>query len=94
MVDDARLVLTTAEVAARLGMSVPTFHRRQAALKREHGFPGPVPGLGHRYDPEAIRAWLARKRQPDTPAPVQAENTANDWSTVLAERAARLAGRA
>lgn len=89
-------VLTSAQVAERLNLTTAAFHKRHRILREQHGFPPPVPGLGYRYDPEAITAWLARQRQAADPVPAPAPAAANDaapvdWSEVLAKRAAALA---
>lgn len=42
---------------------VDWFYRNRARLEAEHGFPRPIPGLRELwYDPEAIEAWLAARR--------------------------------
>jgi len=50
-----------AQVAERLAMSPAAFAARRRRLEEDHGFPPPVPGLGRRWDPQAIEAWLARQ---------------------------------
>lgn len=62
-------LLTTPEVADALGVPVGQLRRTIVRLKREHGFPECIPGMGHRYDPEAVGAWIARYRKDATPAP-------------------------
>jgi predicted DNA-binding transcriptional regulator AlpA len=58
-----RPLLTAHQVAMALALdSALSFHRRRRALEADHGFPEPVPGLGLRWDPAAIEAWLARRR--------------------------------
>lgn len=58
-----RQLLTAHQVAMTLALdSAMSFHRRRRCLEAEHGFPAPVPGLGLRWDPAAIDAWLGRQR--------------------------------
>lgn len=59
-----RLVWTSRETAAAIGLALDTFYQRVAYLRREHGFPDPLPGL-RSYDPVAVRAWIARQRAPE-----------------------------
>lgn len=81
MVNDAPRLLTVAQVAARLGIATETLYRTIRRLRDDHGFPRPLPGLSHRYDPLAIDAWIARWRaeaprlpeDPDNLAKIQAE---------------------
>lgn len=47
-------------VAALLGKSLNWTHRHIRRLRDQHGFPAPLP-LIRRYDPIAIRAWIARQ---------------------------------
>lgn len=84
----ARLLINTAEVAELLGMTVHTFYRRRAQLHRV-GFPNPVPGMGIRYDPLAIQAWLARQRTASaTPAPPPMQDDVAGWQGELDRRLA------
>ena len=53
-------LMTAAEVAACLRISLGRFYLRRAQLGRDHGFPAPVPGIGLRWRPEAITRWLDR----------------------------------
>ena len=52
-----RKLLTTAEVAAKLGRPVEWLYKNRNKLV---GFPPPVQGCGYRWDPAAIDAWLDR----------------------------------
>lgn len=61
-------LLTPAEAAARLGVPLRQFQRKVAGLRRDHGFPLPLPGMGGRYDPLAIDAWRRRQAGLDAPA--------------------------
>jgi hypothetical protein len=60
-----------AQVADRLAMTPAAFNARRRRLEADHGFPPPVPGLGRRWNPAAIEAWLAAQAggQPDQQAP-------------------------
>ena len=81
-----RLLLRAPEVAALLGMSVRAFHAARARL-RDRGFPAPVPGMGPRYDPRAIEAWLARAQGKAAASP-PVEDIAG-WQAELDRRAMR-----
>jgi hypothetical protein len=50
-----------AQVADRLAMTPAAFCARRRRLEEDHGFPPPVPGLGRRWNPAAIEAWLAQQ---------------------------------
>jgi predicted DNA-binding transcriptional regulator AlpA len=57
-----RHLLTAHQVAELLALGGPrSFAQRRRRLEGL-GFPPPVPGLGRRWDPAAIAAWLAAKR--------------------------------
>lgn len=56
-------LLSYADVAACLAVTRSWLHRNRRALAVQHGFPPPVPGMGLRWDPLAIDAWLATQRQ-------------------------------
>ena len=85
-------VLTCSQVAQLLNMKLPTFYPRQRSLIEVHGFPPPVPGLGRRWDPQAIAAWIARQSG-TTAAPTPAANEDDDWAAKLDGRAAAFSGR-
>ena len=62
-----RQLIKSAEVAAKLGRfrldgqpNVFWFYKHRKRLERNEGFPGPVPGMGYRWDEAAIDAWLDR----------------------------------
>lgn len=63
------------QVAERLAISPAAFRQRRRRLEEEHGFPPPVPGLGRRWNPAAIEAWIAQATGgiPDS-LPVSAED--------------------
>lgn len=50
-----------AQVAERLALTPAAFCQRRRQLEDRHGFPPPVPGLGRRWNPAAIEAWLAQQ---------------------------------
>jgi predicted DNA-binding transcriptional regulator AlpA len=55
----ARTLLSCAEVAARLNMSLDWFYRNHARLSATRGFPTSVlGGRDARWDPIAIDRWL------------------------------------
>lgn len=87
------LVLTLAELAARLQVSRQWLARRHGHLRAAHGFPPPLPGLGLRWDPRAVDAWIARQTQAPDTSEREASSPALDWSSVLDGRAARLSTR-
>ncbi len=79
-----RALLTQRQVAEWLGHSLDWFRRNRVRLVQEQAFPPPVPGLGQRWDPQAITAWLAHWRGV-APAP-----DSDDWENILAARAYHL----
>lgn len=85
-----------AEVSFKLGHTDPEwFARNRARLIAEEGFPGPVPGMGLRWDPAAIdlshdRNIPAHLRPAPTVAPIAAPAPANDTG---ADEAAELAAQ-
>jgi hypothetical protein len=50
------------QVAEALGLTPGAFSARRRRLEEEHGFPPPVAGVGRRWDPAAIEAWLDAQR--------------------------------
>lgn len=57
--------MTLNEVAEKVFRTAPDwFYRNRRRLEDEHGFPRPLPGRGKPmlYDPLAIEAWLAARR--------------------------------
>lgn len=56
--------LTIPDLANLLGKNVRWFYRNHKKLTDDHGFPPPVPGLGHVWDSAAINDWLDQQRQP------------------------------
>lgn len=46
------------EIAAMLGCTPRGFARRRRALEAA-GFPAPLPGLGMRWDIQAVEAWIS-----------------------------------
>lgn len=71
------------EIAAMLGCKPRSFARRLPALQAA-GFPAPLPGLGQRWDIQAVEAWLNAQ----SPAPAA---SAIGAEAVLIERAAAMA---
>lgn len=85
-----RTPLDVAGVARELGHTPLWFRRHRAELEAKHGFPKPLPGLGLRWDPLAIKLW----KDIHIPAALRPEPvlTGNDnWDTTLDARAALLA---
>jgi predicted DNA-binding transcriptional regulator AlpA len=96
-------LITAAEVAAALGVTVEKFYRCHTELREQHNFPKPVPGFGRLWDPKAIENWLASlrgeavsiggitERQQALQADRQ-EAVVLDWQAELDARAARMGG--
>lgn len=83
-----RQLLTLHQVAVLLGLpGARSLVARRRQLEEEHGFPPPVPGLGLRWDPVAIDAWLARHRPAEATPAATAE-------AILVQRARAMAGAA
>lgn len=80
------LVITRAEVAEMLGISVATFGDRVGEMRRRHHFPWALPGSGgRRYARAAVVAWInGRPGPPPNP----------DTEAAVAECEAILLGRA
>ena len=74
-----------------LGLSYAAFTKRHRVLREQHAFPLPLKGLGHRWDPEAIAAWITCQRHAE-PAAQQANDDDDEWGRTLDKRAAQLAG--
>jgi predicted DNA-binding transcriptional regulator AlpA len=88
---DLPRLLTLSDIAAQLGVSLPALYRRMSLL-RAQGFPRPLPGLGRRYDPAAVAAWIARASAPVPPAPLAtAPDAIEPWQAELDRRAAAMA---
>lgn len=91
-------LLTFPEVAERLGVPLNSLYRNHRVLREEHGFPAPVPGLGRRWDPQAIENWLATQRGEPVPIgqllpPDTTTAEVFDWQQELDRRALEM-GRA
>lgn len=68
------------------------FYRNRRRLEAEHGFPKPLPGLGELwYDPEAIEAWLAARRDARA-APGKLEADRDELRARIAGLADRIGG--
>ena len=78
-----RLLLTSAQVAIKLGHRLAWFYRQRRALEAR-GFPRPVDGCGNRWDQLAIDRWL--DQQGGAPAEPSAE-------ALLIARAAAMGGQ-
>lgn len=83
-------LITRRQVAAMLNKSYDWFLRHRKSLEADHGFPATVPGIPNRWDPLAIRAWIARGRA-ELEAPTPAPNDGRDWGAELDKRAGELA---
>lgn len=79
-----REILTAPQVAALLKRSLAWFQRNRASLEAK-GFPGPIDGLGMRWDSAAIGRWL------DAQLPAQPADPAADAEAELIRRAQALA---
>lgn len=88
-------LLTMRQVGERLGHGYHWFRKRRFKLEREDGFPKPVRGVGLRWDPAAIDAWLAAQREPQGQTASRVEVTIQppDYAEQLDRRAADIAGR-
>jgi predicted DNA-binding transcriptional regulator AlpA len=85
--------LTATAVAQLLGITVETFYRRVTGLKRDHGFPPPLPG-GRRYSAAAVRAWIDRGGAPPPAAAPALDDDVADCEQQLLARARRQMGEA
>src|SRR5260221_29395 len=56
--------LTPAELAERLTAKPTWLENNLRRLERDLGFPHTAPGMGHRYDPLAVRLWQDRNLPP------------------------------
>lgn len=77
-----RALIKTAAVADRLNVPVDWFYKHRRRLEAHHGFPRPVAGMRHRWDPAAIDGWLDRQ----IPPTAVAAGRAPDYSNVLRAR--------
>jgi hypothetical protein len=91
-------LLRAREVANLMGVPFKTLQRQLPKLQAEHGFPRPLPGLGRRYDPGAIVAWLNRmavagERPAGAPDPDAAASPGDlaGWQDELDRRADQIA---
>ena len=93
----SRKLLSSSEVAAKLGRSYHWFMKKEnRAELYAQGFPRPVLGAGPQeraaYDPAAIDAWLDNKMDPALRSS-KAEtargvgNAAINWEHIVAQRA-------
>jgi predicted DNA-binding transcriptional regulator AlpA len=89
-------LLTVQDMAQALGVSMSAMYRALPVLA-DAGFPQPLPGLGKRWDPEAVAAWLASRRTappapPPAPPAAAPEDDIATWQRLLDGRAADIAG--
>jgi hypothetical protein len=64
-----RATITTAELAALLGVQKATLQDRIGTMRRDAGFPPPIPySGGRRHSRDLVLAWINRT-SPATPAP-------------------------
>jgi predicted DNA-binding transcriptional regulator AlpA len=81
-------VITTAEVAELLGIARATFLERATELRRDHGFPMPVPCSGsRRYSRAAVLAWIDGHRPAASPVNSTLEQDVAACEAVLLGRA-------
>lgn len=59
------LTISTADIAAALGVEPGTAARKVRRLIDEHGFPRPIPGSPSRFSHAAVAAWFARQGLPE-----------------------------
>jgi predicted DNA-binding transcriptional regulator AlpA len=60
-----RKLLTVRELADRIDRTAGYIYRNWRRLVAEEGFPPPVRGLGNRWDPVAVDAWLDAQIPPE-----------------------------
>jgi predicted DNA-binding transcriptional regulator AlpA len=83
-----RTLLDLRDLAKRIKRSLDWTYRALPGLIADHGFPAPLPGLGKRWDPVAVDAWLDAQLAPElSPARPQAAAAAPDWEAELIRRA-------
>lgn len=75
-------LLTATQVSRVLGHRSPTWFPRHRTRLEAEGFPLPVKGVGPRWDPLAIEAWLAQQR----PAAHSTAPATGDWEARLMAR--------
>lgn len=100
-----RDALTLDQVAARFQVSKDWWFRHWRNLRKEHGFPSPMPGFKTlRWDPRAIELWQDDQLRaagilPPAPAAAPAEPEGGvlgdaNWPEILDRRAAAIAAAA
>ena len=71
LVMEPPLTLSSREVAALLHLQTATFYRLVTGLKRDHGFPAPLPG-SRRYSRAQVVDWIRRGGAAATAQPATA----------------------
>jgi hypothetical protein len=85
-----RVLLSAAQLAAKLNQSLDWWYHNRPALEAA-GFPTTVPGMGKRWDPVAVDAWLDLQVPGHLRAALPvAEKPEPDLAAELAERARAL----
>ena len=85
-----RALLTAAQVADYLGITLARFRRARRAL-RAAGFPEPLPGLGNLWSPTQIDAWLDHPAPTPRPEPADVPAAAiTNWQAELDRRSSRI----
>lgn len=88
MADEIRALMTLKEVAWALDVELTWLHRHIARLRRDHGFPKPLP-VFRKYDPASIEAWQRRCWSPETTATIAINTDVVDFDAERARMDAR-----
>lgn len=78
--------LDPAGVAAELKIPEGRFRRKWRRMVRDEGFPSPLPGLGLRWSPRMVEAWIATGGQPAPAAPIAAPSYIDEARASLGAR--------
>lgn len=78
------VTLSTAEVAALLGLSRARFVGWVGRARCDYGFPLKVPHT-HRYSRAAVLAWIARNGAPEPPPPAPPAPATPQQDVIAAE---------
>lgn len=83
-----RTLLDAEQVAARLHVTLDWWRHNRRRLQESFGFPLPIAGIGGRWDPLAIQAWLDAQLPAYAPRPSAANDAGApaDWSAELDRR--------
>lgn len=80
--------ITTAELAALLGVTKATLQDRIGDMRRHAGFPAPIPySGGRRHSRDLVLAWINRTGQQPTASSAPVELTLADAEATLLRRA-------